>query len=99
MLEHAALIIVGKFLISFTLVLICERNQHQPYFYKTEIFLGSIVIAAVPLLGQVVMYIATAYMLRKYPYGIVRAWLWPIELYRSLVKSFSHRYPFRKRRG
>lgn len=96
MLEHAALIMMAKLALSFTIVTLCERNQPRPYYYLLEILIGSLVIAAVPLIGHVVMYAATAYLLRRYPYGTVRAWLWPVELYRAAFKCITNRYPFRR---
>lgn len=95
MLEHQIFIILGKLLLSFTVVMLAERNQPRPYYYVIEILLGSAVIAATPIVGHVVMYAATAYLLRDYPDSLVRAWLWPVELYRSLVKCITKRYPFR----
>ena len=96
MLEHHIFIILGKLLLSFTVVVLAERNQPKPYYYVIEIILGSAVIASIPILGHAVMYAATAYLLRDYPDGLIRAWLWPVELYRSLVKCFTKRYPFRR---
>ncbi|QXO10001.1 hypothetical protein pEaSNUABM37_00040 [Erwinia phage pEa_SNUABM_37] len=96
MLEHAMLIVGVKFIVSCTIVLIAERQQSKPYYYLCEIILGSAVIAVVPLLGHVALYFLTAYNLRQYPYGIIRAWLWPVELYRSAYKYLFRRYPFRK---
>lgn len=96
MLEHHIFIILGKLLLSFTVVVLAERNQPKPYYYVIEIILGSAVIASIPILGHMVMYFATAYLLRDYPDVLVRAWLWPVELYRSLVKCFTKRYPFRR---
>lgn len=96
MYEYTALIMLGKMMLSFTIVTLCEYNQPRPYYYKLEILLGSMVIAAVPLVGHVILYLATAYLLRHYPYGTVRAWMWPVELYRAAFKRITNRYPFRR---
>lgn len=96
MLEHQIFIVLGKLLLSFTIVMLTERSQPKPYYYLLEIVLGSLVIAALPMLGHLIMYAATAWLLRRYPNGIIRAWLWPVELYRALVMSLTKRYPFRR---
>jgi hypothetical protein len=96
MLEHAMLIVVAKFATLCGIVLLCEAQQPKPYYYFLEIIIGSAVIAFVPLLGTVLMYFLTAYQLRHYPYGVVRALLWPVELYRSAYKYLFNRYPFRR---
>lgn len=96
MLEHALLIVGVKFIVSCTIILLAERQQTKPYYYLCEIILGSAIIAVIPLLGQILLYAFTAYNLRHYPYGVVRSWLWPVELYRSAYKYFFRRYPFRR---
>lgn len=96
MLEHAIFIVGAKFVILCGIVMYSERLQPRPYYYLLEIILGSALIAFVPLLGTVVLYAATAYQLRHYPYGIIRALLWPVELYRSAYKCVFRRYPFRR---
>ena len=96
MLEHAIYIVGAKFVILCGIVMCCERQQARPYYYLLEIILGSAVLAFVPLIGQVFMYCVAAYQLRNYPYGTVRALLWPIELYRAAHQRLFRRYPFRR---
>lgn len=96
MLEHAIFIVGAKFVLICGIVMISERQQPRPYYYLLEIILGSAVIALVPLIGTVFLYAVTAYQLRYYPYGLIRALMWPVELYRAAYKCLFHRYPFRR---
>lgn len=96
MLEHDYLIVGTKFILSCMIILLCEKQQARPYYYFLEIVLGSVVIAVVPLIGHVLAYALMAHHLRHYPYSIVRAWLWPVELYRTAYMQLFRRYPYRK---
>lgn len=86
----------AKLAIFMIIVRLCEANQSRPYYYNWEVVFGSLLVAAVPLAVHAVMYLVTAWMLRAYPYGVVRAMMWPIEIIRGVVKSFTKRYPYRK---
>lgn len=96
MLEYTVFIVGAKFILLCGIVMISERQQARPYYYLLEIILGSVVVAFVPLIGTVFMYAVTAYQLRHYPYGVIRALLWPVEIYRAAYKGLFHRYPFRR---
>lgn len=95
MTEHFFIVLFAKLFIGLAVITLCEINQARPYYFKREIILGCLVIALCPLFMNVVMYLVAAYLLRLYPYGIVRAFMWPIELVRSIVKSLTKRYPTR----
>jgi len=96
MIERDLLFIFIKAVVSIVAITLCEYKRNRPLYYKREVLLASLVIAVLPLGIHVVMYLATAYMLRLYPYGAVRAWMWPAELYRSIVKGVTNTYPHRK---
>lgn len=96
MLDYYLIVFVTKFIVSCGIVLYAERRQLRPYYYLREVILASILIAFLPLLGHLIMYAVAGYQLRLYPYGVIRAWLWPVELYRALVMRLTRRYPFRR---
>jgi len=95
MLERFLLIVALKFIVCWTIIFFAERQQLKPYYYFHEVVLGCIVVAITPLVGQLALYVYMGYQLRDYPYGMVRAWLWPVECYRSIIYRYTRRYPFR----
>lgn len=96
MTEQQIVVFFVKLFISLTVMTICEINQSKPYYYKREILGSCIVLALCPLTIAIVMYFVTAYLLRMYPYSVVRGFMWPIEVHRNIVKSITNRYPSRK---